>query len=73
MPNMPKNHVYKTTDLVGSSETSVEDAVRVAVRRASKTIHNLKWFEVSEVRGHIDNGQVAHWQVTVKVGFTLDE
>ena len=70
---MSKNHVYKTTDLVGSSETSVEDAVRVAVRRASKTIHNLKWFEVSEVRGHIENGQVAHWQVTVKVGFTLDE
>jgi len=70
---MSKNHVYKTTDLVGSSETSVEDAVRVAVRRAAKTIHNLKWFEVSEVRGHIDNGQVAHWQVTVKVGFTLDE
>lgn len=70
---MSKNHVYKTTDLVGSSETSVEDAVRVAVRRASKTIHNLKWFEVSEVRGHIDSGQVAHWQVTVKVGFTLDE
>lgn len=70
---MSKNHVYKTTDLVGSSETSVEDAVRNAVRRAAKTIHNLKWFEVGEVRGHIDNGQVAHWQVSVKVGFTLDD
>ena len=70
---MSKNHVYKTTDLVGSSETSVEDAVRNAVRRAAKTIHNLKWFEVGEVRGQIDNGQVAHWQVSVKVGFTLDD
>lgn len=70
---MSKNHVYKTTDLVGSSETSVEDAVRVAVRRAAKTIHNLKWFEVGEVRGHIENGEIGHWQVTVKVGFTLDE
>ncbi|HSW13620.1 MAG TPA: dodecin [Solimonas sp.] len=70
---MSKNHVYKTTELVGSSETSVEDAVRGAVRRASKNIHNLKWFEVGEVRGHIENGQVGHWQVTVKVGFTLDE
>lgn len=70
---MSKNHVYKTTELVGSSETSVEDAVRNAVRRAAKTIHNLKWFEVGEVRGHIDNGEVAHWQVTVKLGFTLDD
>jgi flavin-binding protein dodecin len=70
---MSKNHVYKTTELVGSSETSVEDAVRNAVRRASKTLHNLKWFEVGEVRGHIEKGEIGHWQVTVKVGFTLDE
>lgn len=70
---MSKNHVYKTSELVGSSETSMEDAVRNAVRRASRSIHNLKWFEVGEVRGHIENGQVGHWQVTVKVGFTLDE
>jgi len=70
---MSKNHVYKTTELVGSSETSVEDAVRHAVRRAAKTLHNLKWFEVGEVRGHIENGEIGHWQVTVKVGFTLDE
>ena len=67
------NNIYKTTELVGSSETSVEDAVRNAVRRAAKTIHNLKWFEIGEVRGHIDNGEVAHWQVTVKIGFTLDD
>ncbi|AXQ28785.1 dodecin domain-containing protein [Solimonas sp. K1W22B-7] len=70
---MSKNHVYKTTELVGSSETSVEDAVRVAVRRGAKTLHGLKWFEVSEIRGHIEKGEIGHWQVTVKLGFTLDE
>ena len=66
-------HVYKKLELVGSSPNGVEDAVKNAVSRASKTLRNLRWFEVSEIRGHIDNGEVAHWQVTVKVGFTLDE
>lgn len=67
------NHVYKTIELTGSSPTSVEDAVSGAIERASKTVHNLRWFKVDEVRGHIENGKVGHWQVTLKVGFTLDE
>lgn len=67
------DHVYKSLELTGSSTTSVEDAVQGAITRASKTVHNLRWFQVTEVRGHIEDGQVAHWQVTMKVGFTLDE
>ena len=66
-------HIYKVTELVGSSATSMEDAVRNAISRASKTLRNLRWFEVTEARGHIENGSVAHWQVTVKIGFTLEE
>jgi len=66
-------HVYKKLELVGSSPHGIEEAVKNAVGRASKTLRNLRWFEVSEIRGHLDNGEVAHWQVTVKVGFTLDE
>jgi dodecin len=67
------DHVYKVVELTGSSATSMEDAVRNAVRRASRTLRNLRWFEVVESRGHIENGEVAHWQVTIKVGFTLDD
>jgi len=67
------DHVYKSIELTGSSTVGVDDAVRRAVARASKTMHNLRWFEVTQVRGHIDGGAVAHWQVTVKVGFTLDD
>jgi hypothetical protein len=67
------NHVYKSVELTGSSTIGTDDAVRQAIARASKTLHNLRWFEVTQVRGHIDSGAVAHWQVTVKVGFTLDE
>jgi len=67
------NHVYKKLELTGSSTTNVEDAVNNAIGKASKTIHNLKWFEVVDVRGNIDNGAVSHWQVTVKVGLTLDD
>ena len=66
------DHIYKTIELVGSSATSVEDAVRNAVAKASQTVRNLRWFEVVETRGHIEDGRVAHWQVTIKVGFTLD-
>ena len=66
-------HVYKKLELVGSSPNGVEDAVRNAVERAGKTLRNLRWFEVVETRGHIEAGKIAHWQVTVKVGFTLDE
>jgi flavin-binding protein dodecin len=67
------DHIYKTVELTGSSTTGMDDAVRKAVSRASKTLHNLRWFEVVETRGHIENGEVAHWQVTLKVGFSLEE
>jgi dodecin len=67
------DHVYKTIELVGSSTVGVEDAVRTAVAKADKTVRNLRWFEVVETRGDIADGQVAHWQVTLKVGFTLEE
>jgi len=67
------DHVYKKIELTGSSTESMEDAVRNAVRRAGQTLENLRWFEVVETRGHIENNQVAHWQVTVKIGFTLND
>jgi len=67
------SHVYKTLELVGSSALGPDDAVRTAVARASHTVRNLRWFEVTETRGHIEDGQIAHWQVTIKVGFTLEE
>lgn len=66
------DHVYKKIELTGSSPDSVDEAIRNAVAKASETVHNLRWFEVSEIRGHIEKGSVAHFQVTVKVGFTLD-
>ncbi len=67
------SHVYKTIELVGSSALGADDAVRTAVARASATVRNLRWFEVLDTRGQIDDGQIAHWQVTIKVGFTLEE
>lgn len=66
------DHVYKKIELVGSSPDSIEAAVTNALSRAQKTIRNMRWFEVIETRGHIEDGKVNHWQVTVKVGFTLD-
>ncbi|MFP4624491.1 MAG: dodecin [Gemmatimonadota bacterium] len=66
------NHVYKKIELTGSSPDSIDDAIRNALSKASETIHNMRWFEVDEIRGHIENGQVGHFQVTVKIGFTLD-
>ena len=66
------DHIYKTIELVGSSTSSAEDAVRKAVAKASQTVRNLRWFEVVETRGHIEGGAVAHWQVTLKIGFTLE-
>ncbi len=64
-------HVYQKIELTGSSSISIEKAVENAVAKAGETITNLRWFEVVETRGHIDNGKVAHWQVTIKVGYTL--
>lgn len=65
-------HVYKSLELTGTSATSSDDAIRTAIERASKSIRNIKWFQVLEQRGHVDGGKVAHWQVTIKVGFTLE-
>ena len=66
------NHIYKKIELVGSSPNSIEEAVQNAVAKASTTLHNMRWFEVVETRGQIENDKVAHWQVTLKIGFTLD-
>lgn len=66
------DHIYKSIELTGSSTESIEDAVSKAVARASQTVRNMRWFQVTDTRGHIDGGKVAHWQVTVKIGFTLD-
>ncbi|WP_193214858.1 dodecin [Luteolibacter marinus] len=67
------DHIYKKIELVGSSAVGVEDAVNNAVTRAGESIRNMRWFEVVDLRGHLENGKVAHWQVTVKIGFTLEE
>ncbi|KJS05269.1 MAG: hypothetical protein VR73_12595 [Gammaproteobacteria bacterium BRH_c0] len=66
------DHVYKSIELTGSSKVSIEDAVQTAVAKAAKTVHNMRWLEVENVRGHLVDGKVDHWQVTVKLGFTLD-
>ncbi len=68
-----QEHVYKIIELAGSSETSIEDAIQSAIGRATQTLHNLRWFEVVQIRGHVANGRVRHYQVVLKVGFTLDE
>jgi len=67
------DHVYKLLELTGTSATGIEDAVNTAINKASKTVRNIHWFQVIETRGHVIDGKVAHWQVTLKVGFTLDE
>lgn len=66
------DNIYKIIEIVGSSTTSVEDAIQGAVNKASQTVHNLGWFEVIETRGHIEDGKVAHYQVHLRIGFTLD-
>ena len=68
-----KDHVYKLIELTGTSTTSIEDAVNKALRLAHKTLKNLSWFQVTETRGSIDKGKVQHWQVTVKVGFAVED
>lgn len=66
-------HVYKIIEIAGSSPNSIEAAIQNAVTKASASLHHLRWFEVQETRGHIEGGQVAHYQVVLKVGFTLDD
>ena len=65
-------HVYKAIELTGSSKKSLEDAVEKAIARASKTVRNMRWFHVVDTRGYIEKGKIAYWQVTVKIGFTLE-
>jgi hypothetical protein len=67
-----KDKVYKLIELTGTSTQSVEDAVNTALQRAGKTVKNLRWFEIVETRGEIEKNKVKHWQVTIKVGFTVD-
>ena len=66
------DHVYKIVEIVGSSPTSIEDAIDTAVQRASATLREIRWFEVVNTRGHVENGRVAHYQVTLRLGFTLE-
>ena len=65
-------HVYNQLELTGSSSVGIEDAVKSAIAKASETVRNIHWFEVTETRGHVADGKVAHWQVTLKIGFTLE-
>jgi dodecin len=67
------SNVYSKSEIVGTSTTGIDDAISTAISRASSTLHGLDWFEVTEIRGHIEEGAIAHYQVTLKVGFRLDE
>ena len=67
------NHVYKMLELTGSSTTTIEDAVQRAIAKASESVRNIHWFQVVETRGHVAEGKVAHWQVTIKAGFTIED
>ncbi len=67
------DNVYRMIELAGSSTTSIEDAIQTAIARASKTLKHLRWFQVIETRGHIESGKVAHYQVVLKAGFTIDD
>ena len=70
---MHDQHVYKVIELVGSSGASIEDAINAALTRASRTLRNLRWFELTETRGHIEDGKVGHYQVKLKVGFAMED
>lgn len=67
------NHVYRLSEIVGSSETSIDDAIRTAVRKAAQTVRNIDWFETQSIRGQVVDGEVAHVQVTMKIGFRVDD
>jgi dodecin len=67
------DHIYKKIELVGSSPKGIEEAVKNALTRAKKTIRNMRWFEIADTRGYLEDGKIAHWQVTLKVGFTLED
>lgn len=67
------NHTYSISEIVGTSTQGADDAVRNGIAKASQTLRNLEWFEVKEVRGHLEDGNIADWQVTIKLGFRLEE
>ena len=66
------NHVYRLSEIVGSSPTSVDDAVRTAIRKAAETVRNIEWFQTDEIRGQVVDGEIAHFQVRLKIGFRVD-
>lgn len=68
-----KDHIYKKVEIVGTSTTNIEDAVQSALTKASASLNHLRWFEIVETRGDISEAKVAHWQVTLKIGFTLED
>ena len=68
-----EDHVYRVIEITGSSGSGIEDAIQTAVARASRTLRNLRWFEVINTRGHLENGKISHYQVTLKIGFTIDD
>ena len=70
---MADDHVYRVIEITGSSAKSIDDAIQTAVSRAAKTLRHLRWFEVVQTRGHLDQGKIQHYQVTLKVGFTIDD
>lgn len=67
------DHVYKKLEITGSSTKGIDDAVRTAIQRTGEDVDHLRWFEVDEIRGHIEKGEIAHWQVTVRIGFTVED
>jgi flavin-binding protein dodecin len=67
------DHIYKIIEMVGSSETSIEDAIEGAIAKISETIRHMRWVEVQQIRGHVENGRLSHYQVTLKAGFTVEE
>lgn len=72
MEVMVSEHVYRLSEVVGSSASSVDDAIRAAIGKAAQTVRNIEWFQTQEIRGHIVDGEVAHFQVTLKIGFRVD-
>jgi flavin-binding protein dodecin len=67
------DHVYKIVEVVGSSKTSIEDAIERAIEKSSSSVRHMRWFEVGDIRGHLENGKLSHYQVTIKAGFTIED
>jgi len=67
------DHIYKHIELTGSSKNGIEEAIQNALVKANETVKSMRWFQMTDLRGHIDNGGVSHWQVTIKIGFTLED